>query len=133
MTGSDPSRARRPGSLSALVTGLVRLASTRVELFRIEMAEQQERLVTHVVLAVGALILILAALVTVIVMVAVLTPPGVRGWALLGLLCGFLLAAYGLLRTLMHRMASAPPAFHLTLTEIRKDWQTLAHPHKDEA
>ncbi|RXZ45056.1 phage holin family protein [Crenobacter cavernae] len=116
----------RPGSLRSLLNGFVSLALTRAELFGIEAHEQQERMIGHLVTGVAAMVALLIGLIAFLLFVMVITPDDLRAAVLGALASLFLVAGAFLLWWLKRRLALAPAPFSSTLTEVRRDWQTLS-------
>ncbi|MBV8046538.1 MAG: phage holin family protein [Paludibacterium sp.] len=115
----------RPGTLRALLGRFISLALVRAELFSIEAREQKEMLLGQLALGFLAFFALLVALMAGLLFVVVITPVGARPLVLGGIALGALLICLALLWRLVMRLRNQPPAFDVTLTEIRKDCQTL--------
>lgn len=109
-----------------MLEGLVALLLTRAELLRIEAEEQQERLVTHIVLVASALILVFAAIVATLLFVLLVLPPEHRALAMGLFALSFVGAALAILAVLKRKIETASKPFALTLAEVKKDWQALS-------
>jgi uncharacterized membrane protein YqjE len=106
------------------VTGLT-LLQNRLELFGVEVDEQKARLLR--VLFLGALVIVLinAALLGLTVTIVVLVGKDARIAALMGLSLLYAGAAGGGFLRLRKELRSAPPAFHDTVSELKKDREWL--------
>ena len=119
------SRNPRPGSPRSFLGRLISLILVRAELFSLEVEEHKEALIGQIVLALFAFAALFTALLSALLLIALLTPAAARpllfGIITVVALCAGLLAVLALRRKL--RRQTAP--FALTLGEVRKDLQTL--------
>lgn len=117
-----------PGLLDALTRlggNFVGALRNRLELASLELSEAGARLVSTVIVSVGAVLLLGGA-------VALLTAWAAAAlWSTLGaavlawLALGYALAGAGLLWWLQHRLRSAPPLLADTLAELQRDAAAL--------
>jgi uncharacterized membrane protein YqjE len=119
------SRAARPGTPRSFLGRIISLALVRAELFGIELDEYKDTLLGHLLVGVVAFAALMVALLSGLLLIAVMTPAASRP-LVLGLitLCAFFIMALALL-ALRRRLCQRRPTFALTLREVRKDCQTL--------
>ncbi|TDR73858.1 phage holin family protein [Paludibacterium purpuratum] len=115
----------RPGTIRSLLGRFVSLALVRAELFSIEAQEQKEALLGQLMLGFLAFCALLFAMMAGLLFVVAVTPASARPWVLGGLALSGLLGCLLLLWRLAVRLQRQPPAFATTLTEIRKDCQSV--------
>jgi uncharacterized membrane protein YqjE len=122
---ADHTSQPRPGSLRSILGGFVSLLLTRAELFGLEAQEQKEALLYNMLAGVAALVALLVGLQALLLFIMVLSPEPWRA-LVLGLLALFFLAggAIALLR-MRRRLHQQPAPFSATLSEVRKDWDSL--------
>ncbi|MXR35531.1 phage holin family protein [Craterilacuibacter sinensis] len=123
MTGP---RTARPGSLRSMLEALVALLFTRAELMRIEVEEQQERLVANIMLLAAAVILFFIAIITLLLFIMLVLPESARVMTAGLMALGLFATALLLLLQLKRRMAHAPKPFALTMAEVKKDWHAVS-------
>lgn len=114
------------GRLRSLLSGLVTLTLTRVELLGIEAQELQVRVIGHLLVGVAALVAAQIGLVALLLFVMVAAPLPWRALLLGGLTLLFMLSALGLWCWLRYRLTATTAPFSLTLSEVRKDWQVIS-------
>lgn len=108
-------------TLTGLWESLSALAINRLELFGLELREEQDRFLRLMILALFSLLMLVFGLVLLTAMALLLTPLEYRHWLCLGLGVLFLLLAllsWGRVKTML-RSASAP--FPATRNELKKD------------
>ena len=123
---ANSSRSPRPGSLRSLLGGVFSLLLTRLELFLLEAEEQKDALLFSLLLGGLALILLLVGLLSAILLVLVLTPANYRPLLLGGLMLCSIGGGLALLWQLRQRAQRSASPFTDTLTEVRKDWDSLS-------
>lgn len=123
---ANSSRPPRPGSLRSLLGGVFSLLLTRIELLVLEADEQKDALLFSLLLGGLALILILVGLLSALLLVLVLTPDSWRPLLLGGLMLCSTGGGVALLWQLRQRARRSPSPFTDTLTEVRKDWDSLS-------
>jgi uncharacterized membrane protein YqjE len=101
------------------------LAKNRLELVSIELAEERGRVMGLVLPAAFALLFALLALVCLSLAAVFFAPVGMRLYVLVGLGLGYLLAALVCVLVLRSRIATMPPPFEATLSELDKDREAL--------
>jgi uncharacterized membrane protein YqjE len=125
MPSGDPPPGGVFNSVRALlVTGLA-LIQNRVELFGVEVEEQKARLVRSLVLAGVAIFLANTAVLVVTATIVLLVPDGARVGVLIGMCVVYVVAAVIAFQLLRKEMASAPPPFRGTISELKKDCDWL--------
>lgn len=125
MTAESQSRAGTGASLRALLVQGVALLATRGELASIELADARDRALRWLVLGVAAAVLLLAALTSLSLWVAILFWEGPRVWAVGALALAYLIGGAALLAMIRRQMAAAPALLAQTRDELRKDRETL--------
>ena len=123
---ANSSRRPRPGSLRSLLGGFFSLLLTRLELFLLEAEEQKDALLFSLLLGGLALVMLLVGLLSALLLVLVLTPASWRPLLLGGLMLCSSGAGAALLWQLRQRARRSPSPFTDTLTEVRKDWDSLS-------
>lgn len=122
MTENTPPK---PGSVSSILGRLASLAMVRAEMFGLELQERKEAMLANMILAFVAFGALLIALLAGLLCIAALTPPAWRA-AVMGAIALLALAvAAGTLWGVRRRLQALPEPFALTLSEIRKDCDTL--------
>lgn len=119
-------RQPRPGSIRSLMGGVFSLLLTRLELFLLEAEEQKDSLLLTLLLGGLALILLLLALLCGLLLILVLIPESSRAMVLGGLTLLSLAGGLGLLWHIRQRAQRSAAPFTDTLTEVRKDWDSLS-------
>lgn len=116
----------RPGSLRSFAGGVASLLLTRAELLTLEAQELKDEIIASLFTGMLALILIAVGLMAGLLLIWTLTPPAQRAWALAA--CALLFCGAGMLLglRLRQRLRAQPPAFSVTLDEVRKDWSALS-------
>jgi uncharacterized membrane protein YqjE len=127
MVGGGPLMSRStppPGaraSIGKLATSVLSLAQTRLEIFGIEMAEEKERLLSTLLLAVFALMIGMLALVAVTALIVIVFWDSYR-WQPLALLSAlYVLSALFAALRIRHVIRHAPPPFEATRAEFEND------------
>ena len=97
------------------------LLVNRLELFAVELREEQERFIRLLVVALLSLLLLALGVTLVVVTVLLLAPPEYRPWLCLG--CGLVCLLSGLLGWWRVRsgLCRGPAPFETTRTELKKD------------
>jgi uncharacterized membrane protein YqjE len=108
-----------------LLGRFVSLVLVRAELFSIEAREQKEALLGQLILCFFAFCALLFAMLAGLLFVVAVTPASARPFVLGGLALVGLLTCLALLWRLAVRIRQQPAAFASTLSEVRKDCQTL--------
>lgn len=119
----------RPGlgvSLRALLAHGLALFATRGELASLELAEARDRLIAWLLLGALAALLLLAALTTLPLWLALLFWDGPRVLAVGLLALLYLLGGVALFAYLRRQIATAPATLAQTREELRKDREALA-------
>jgi len=122
---ADNAQQPRPGSLRSILGGLVSLLLTRAELLGLEAQEQKEALLFNVLAGVAALIALLVGLQALLLFIMVLSPEPWRALVLGLLALVFLLGGVLALYQMRRRLHRQPAPFSATLSEVRKDWESL--------
>jgi uncharacterized membrane protein YqjE len=121
---------QRPGglfdSLRGLCDGALALLQNRLELFAVEAQEEKARLLRTLVLTAGVLFLAGVATVMVTISIVFVTGEAARLPVLLALTLVYVVAAAGAYVALRKHLRSAPPPFHGTLSEFKKDREWLS-------
>lgn len=108
-------------TLTGLWESLSALAINRLELFGLELREEQDRFIRLMILALFSLLMLVLGLILLMAMVLLLTPVAYRPWLCLG--SGVLLLLLAILSwwrvQIMLCSASAP--FSATRNELKKD------------
>jgi uncharacterized membrane protein YqjE len=121
MGENPPPRAGILESLRRLGHTGVAVLQNRIELLGVELEEQKVQLVRVLVLAGAAIFLGNAALLVVSATVVVLAGEKARVAVLIGLSVIYLLAALAAVLALRKELRAAPPPFHDTVAELKKD------------
>ncbi|MBC7203541.1 MAG: phage holin family protein [Pusillimonas sp.] len=109
-------------SVGQLVSTLVSIVGTRLELFCVELAEQRLRLIKVMCLTVGAMLCLVLALLVVSLLVALYFWPTEYRYLALGLLAlAYLLIGLGLAWWVRNELCANPAPFEATLDELRRD------------
>ncbi len=125
MTDSTQRAEPWSASLRKIYALTLTLLVTRGELASLELAEARDRYVRWLVFAVIAAVLLLAALLSLSLLVAAIFWEGPRGLALGMLTALYAAVAYGMLRTVRREIAAAPPLLAQTRAELQKDHAAL--------
>jgi len=125
MSADSESPAGAGAFLRAWLVEVLAFLATRGELASIELAEARDRAVCWLALGVVAAVLLLAALTTMSLWVAVLFWEGPRALAVGVLGLAYLLGAAALLIVIRRQMAAAPALLAQTREELRKDREAL--------
>jgi ElaB/YqjD/DUF883 family membrane-anchored ribosome-binding protein/uncharacterized membrane protein YqjE len=113
------------GSLKALSSNLLGIVQTRLELLSTDIAEERERIVTLVVLALAALFSIGVGIVLLAILVVVALWESNRLYALVGMIVFFMMSG-ALLGWFVHKkLRSQPRPFDASISELAKDRQEL--------
>lgn len=118
---------------SALAGSLLRAVEMRMELFGLEMRQEQGRaalIIGLVVLACGSFLLLWVGL---FALLAVVLPPGTRWIALVSCLGLLILVCAGSVLVAVRMIRSTKLPFHETRDELRKDVQCLSTALKKDA
>ena len=105
------------------------VVQNRIELFSVEIEEQKVRVVRLLVLAGAAIFLGNTFLLTVSATIVVMVGETARVPVLIGLSVIYLASALWAFLALRKELRSAPPPFHETVSELRKDSQWLNPPN----
>ena len=113
------------GTLRRLGETLLTTLRNRLELFGVELQEEQAWLLSTLIWAAAAIFLGVITVVLAIISIVWLTPEPARPWVLIGLtvLFGFLSA--NAIASLRRQISAKPPAFEATTTELKKDIQWI--------
>ena len=113
------------GTLRRLGETLLTTLRNRLELFGVELQEEQAWLLSTLIWAAAATFLGVITVVLAIISIVWLTPESSRPWVLIGLtvLFGFLSA--NAIASLRRQISAKPPAFEATTTELKKDIQWI--------
>lgn len=124
---SDSRQSAEPwtASLRKIYALTLTLLVTRGELASLELAEARDRYVRWLVFVVIAAVLLLAALLSLSVLVAAIFWDGPRELAIGLLTALYAAAAYGVLRVARREIAAAPPLLAQTRAELQKDRAAL--------
>jgi uncharacterized membrane protein YqjE len=125
MTDSTQRAEPWSASLRKIYALTLSLLVTRGELASLELAEARDRCVRWLVFAVIAVVLLLAALLSLSLWVAAIFWDGPRGLAIGMLTAVYAAAAYGMLRAVRREIAAAPPLLAQTRAELQKDRAAL--------
>jgi len=112
-------------SLKALSANLLGIVQTRLELLSTDIAEERERIVMLVVLALGALFSIGIGVVLLAILVVVALWESNRLAALGGMIVFFLISGGILGWIVLSKLRSAPRPFDASIGELVKDRQEL--------
>ena len=112
-------------SLKALSANLLGIVQTRLELLSTDIAEERERIVTLLVLALGALFSIGLGIVLLAILVVVALWESNRLFALGGMIVLFLMAGAVIGWIVLNKLRSAPRPFDASISELKKDRQEL--------
>jgi uncharacterized membrane protein YqjE len=113
------------GSLKALSSNLLGIVQTRLELLSTDIAEERERIITLVVLALAALFSIGVGIVLLAILVVVALWESNRVYALVGMIVFFMMSG-ALLGWFVHKkLRSQPRPFDASISELAKDRQEL--------
>jgi uncharacterized membrane protein YqjE len=112
-------------SLKALSANLLGIVQTRLELLSTDIAEERERIVTLLVLALGALFSIGLGIVLLAILVVVALWESNRLFALGGMIVFFLMAGAVIGWIVLNKLRSAPRPFDASISELKKDRQEL--------
>lgn len=112
-------------SLKALSANLLGIVQTRLELLATDIAEERERIITLLVLAVAALFSIGVGVVLLAILVVVALWESHRLIALSGMIVFFLMTGAGIGWIVLHRLRSHPRPLDASIAELTKDRQDL--------
>ena len=112
-------------SLKALSANLLGIVQTRLELLSTDIAEERERIVTLVVLALGALFSIGIGVVLLAILVVVALWESNRLAALGGMIVFFLMSGAVIGWIALKKLSSHPRPFDASISELAKDRQEL--------
>jgi len=121
MTTQSSSQAATPGALHRIASGVLAIAQTRLELIGIEIAEEKERLLLVLFVALAGMLLALMALVTLTVLIAAAFWDSYRWQALAALTVAYGGGALWCALLAWSRLNHAPAVFAATLAELEKD------------
>jgi uncharacterized membrane protein YqjE len=113
-------------SLRRLASTALALVITRGELAAVELAEARERIARWAVAALLGAVLMLAALVSVSLLVAAVFWESYRWQAIGALALAYAVAGTWLLLKVMREVRAAPPLLSATLAELARDREALA-------
>lgn len=112
-------------ALKALSANLLGIVQTRLELLSTDIAEERERIIMLLVLAVAALFSVGVGVVLLAILVVVVLWETHRLIALGGMVVFFLMVGAGIGRVAMNKLRSHPRSFEASITELAKDRQDL--------
>jgi len=112
-------------SLKALSANLLGIIQTRLELLSTDIAEERERIVTLLVLALGALFSIGLGIVLLAILVVVALWESNRLFALGGMIVFFLMSGAVIGWIVLNKLRSSPRPFDASISELKKDRQEL--------
>lgn len=112
-------------SLKALSANLLGIVQTRLELLATDIAEERERIITLLVLAVAALFSIGVGVVLLAILVVVALWDSHRLIALSGMVVFFLATGAGIGWIVLGRLRSHPRPLDASIAELTKDRQDL--------
>lgn len=112
-------------SLKAVSANLLGIVQTRLELLSTDIAEERERIVTLVVLALGALFSIGIGVVLLAILVVVALWESNRLAALGGMIVFFLMSGAVIGWIALNKLRSEPRPFDASIGELAKDRQEL--------
>jgi len=112
-------------SLKALSANLLGIVQTRLELLSTDIAEERERIVTLLVLALGALFSIGLGIVLLAILVVVALWESNRLFALGGMIVFFLMSGAVIGWIVLNKLRSSPRPFDASISELKKDRQEL--------
>ena len=112
-------------SLKALSANLLGIVQTRLELLSTDIAEERERIVTLLVLALAALFSIGVGVVLLAILVVVALWESNRLFALGGMIVFFLMTGAIIGWVVLSRLRSSPRPFDASISELAKDRQEL--------
>lgn len=112
-------------SLKALSANLLGIVQTRLELLSTDIAEERERIVTLLVLALAALFSIGVGVVLLAILVVVALWESNRLFALGGMIVFFLMTGAIIGWVVLSRLRSSPRPFDASISELTKDRQEL--------
>ncbi len=123
-----PSQHAQHGPLHRLLSSAFTLLHTRLELLGIELAEEKEHLFAVLFLGVAAMMLIMMALISLTVLVAIAFWDTYRWQALAGLTLIYVLAAFLCAWRARTGLREAPLIFEGVLEEFEKDRAAFRKP-----
>jgi uncharacterized membrane protein YqjE len=112
-------------SLKALSANLLGIVQTRLELLSTDIAEERERIVTLVVLALAALLSVGVGIVLLAILVVVALWESNRLFALGGMIVFFLMSGAVIGWIALNKLRSEPRPFDASIGELAKDRQEL--------
>lgn len=112
-------------SLKALSANLLGIVQTRLELLATDIAEERERIITLLVLAVAALFSIGVGVVLLAILIVVALWESHRLLALGGMVVFFLMTGAGIGWIALNKLRSHPRPLDASITELGKDRQDL--------
>lgn len=112
-------------SLKALSANLLGIVQTRLELLSTDIAEERERIVTLLVLALAALFSIGVGVVLLAILVVVALWESNRLFALGGMIVFFLMTGAIIGWVVLSRLRRSPRPFDASISELAKDRQEL--------
>jgi len=112
-------------SLKALSANLLGIVQTRLELLATDIAEERERIITLLVLAVAALFSIGVGVVLLAILIVVALWESHRLIALGGMVVFFLATGAGIAWITLNKLRSHPRPLDASITELGKDRQDL--------
>lgn len=126
MAESDQDAPGLLASVRRLLAAAVGMVRNRVELFAVELEEQQQRFIELQVLVGAALVLGVLSLVLFSVVLIFLFPEPLRIYATAGLAVVYLAGVVALVCCIKRRLRGAP--FPETIAQVRKDFECLTPP-----
>ena len=123
--GEPPSRGVLDSFRNLCDSGLA-LVQNRIELFALEIQEEKARLLRTLVLSAAAFFLAGVAVVMVTLTIVFVAGESARVPLLIALSLFYVLAAVAVCLALRKQLRSAPPPFHETVSELKKDRNWLS-------
>src|SRR5262245_12639612 len=126
MPESEPPSRGVLDSLRNLCDSGLALVQNRIELFALEIQEEKARLLRTLILAVAAFFLAGVAVVMVTLTIVFVAGESARVPLLIALSSLYVLVAIRVCFALRRHIRSAPPPFHETVSELKKDRDWLS-------
>jgi uncharacterized membrane protein YqjE len=126
MTTERPSPHDPQSPLRRIVSSVVAIFETRLELIGIELAEEKERLIGVLFLGLAAMMLVMMALITLTVLIAIAFWDSYRWQSLAVITLVYVLAAVACALKARGGLRETPNVFDSTLAEFKKDRDTFS-------
>lgn len=124
---TDGSSSNSPGSLRALLKTLIALVFNRLHLAGIEYKAYTMGQLFGVVWLVLALLALQVAILALLLLIALITPPYLRSTLFALIILVFFGIFVGAILTFKRHLAQLSQPFSATLDEIKKDWSAFVH------